>query len=299
MTDAAPGGSHRLRGVLLATLTAFLWGTVPVVGKIALGGVGVGPLGVLRLVVAGGLLALLLARRGARPFRRPPRLVYLGALGLGLNYLGYLGGLEHAGAGTSQVLIQTAPLFLIVLGVLFLGERPTPRQLLGAAAAFAGVALVSWQEFELGADAWLGVLLILGSAISWAVYAVAHKKLGRAHAAGGTMLWIFMLAAVVVLPAAFAGPSRSPDGVQALAILYLCLNTFVAYWAFAEAIRHISATTAAVIATLGPAVTFGMLAVTNHLDQPYVPYEAITTVKILGAILVVGGVVVAVTARDR
>jgi drug/metabolite transporter (DMT)-like permease len=298
LKEAAPASPHRLRGVLLATLTAVLWGTVPVAGKVALGGMGAGSISVLRLAVSGGLLAFLLARRGARPFAKPPRLVYLGALGLGLNYLAYMGGLEFAGAGASQVLIQTAPLFLILLGITFLGERPTRRELVGAGVAFAGVLLVSWQEIDLGPDAYLGVALILGAALAWAVYAVAHKTLGRTHAAGGTMMWIFLLAAVIVLPSAFAGPSRTPDAVQAWAIAYLCLNTFVAYWAFAEAIRHISATTAAVIATLGPAVTFGMLAVTNTLDQPYVPYEAITTVKILGSILVVGGVVAAVTARD-
>ena len=291
---------HRAKGVLLATLTAVLWGTVPVAGKVALGGMAAGPLSVLRLVVAGLALALLLKHRGQKPFAtKPPKLVYLCAIGLGLNYLGYMGGLEYAGAGTSQVLIQTAPLFLIGLGILVLKERPTLKQLVGAGLAFAGVLLVSWREMELGEEGMLGVGLILFSAITWAVYAVAHKQLGKTHAAGGTMMWIFLLAGVVVLPACLGAPWREADAVEVWSIVYLCVNTLAAYWAFAEAIRHISATTAAIIATLGPAVTFGMLAVTNRMDQPYVPYEPITLVKMIGSVLVVGGVVLAVARRNR
>ena len=95
-----------LRGLALATVTAVLWGTVPIAGTVALGGMSAPLLSVLRLVAAAALLALLLGRARARALRKPPRLVLLAALGLGANYVFYRWGLEHAGAGTSQVLIQ-------------------------------------------------------------------------------------------------------------------------------------------------------------------------------------------------
>lgn len=290
---------HPLRGLLLATLTSVLWGTVPVAGKIALGGMSAPLLSVLRLLAAGLVLALLIGRSRLKAGLRAPRLVFLAALGLGANYVFYMWGLEHAGAGTSQVLIQTAPLFLVLLGILVLGERPSVWEWVGMAGAAAGVLLVSWEETGATSGSLLGILLVLVSALSWAVYAVAHKRLGRDHAAGGTMCWIFLLSALVVAPTAPFAPMRSADPVQVAAIVFLCLNTFVAYWCFAEALRHIRATTAAVIATLGPAITFGLLSVTNALDQPYVPYEEITPAKIAGALLVVVGVVLAVWVRGR
>ena len=288
-----------LRGLLLAAITSVLWGTVPVAGKIALGGMSAPLLSVLRLLAAGLLLLLLLGRSRFRTLRAPSRLVFLAALGLGANYVFYMWGLEHAGAGTSQVLIQTAPLFLILLGILALGERPSAWEWGGVAAASLGVSLVSWEETAGVSGGALGIGLVLASALAWAIYAVAHKRLGRDHASGGTMCWIFLLSALVVAPTLPLAPARSADPTQAAAIVYLCLNTFVAYWCFAEALRHIRATTAAVVATLGPAITFGLLAVTNRMDQPYVPYEEITAVKIAGSVLVVAGVVLAVTTSRR
>lgn len=288
-----------LRGLLLATLTSVLWGTVPVAGKVALGGMSAPLLSVLRLVAAGLLLVLLLGRTRFRTLGTPSRLVTLAALGLGANYVFYMWGLEHAGAGTSQVLIQTAPLFLILLGILALGERPSAWEWGGMAGAGLGVFLVSWEEIAGVSGSALGIGLVLASALAWAIYAVAHKRLGRDHASGGTMCWIFLLSALVVVPTVPFAPMRRADPVQVAAIVYLCLNTFVAYWCFAEALRHIRATTAAIIATLGPAITFGLLAVTNRMDQPYVPYEEITAVKIAGSVLVVAGVVLAVTTSRR
>jgi drug/metabolite transporter (DMT)-like permease len=298
--ETEPGRVERpLRGLLLATLTSVLWGTVPVAGKVALGGMSAPLLSVLRLVAAGLLLVLLLGRTRFRSLGTPSRLVYLAALGLGANYVFYMWGLEHAGAGTSQVLIQTAPLFLILLGILALGERPSAWEWGGMAGAGLGVFLVSCEEIAGVSGSALGIGLVLASALAWAIYAVAHKRLGRDHASGGTMCWIFLLSVLVVAPTVPFAPVRTADPVQVAAIAYLCLNTLVAYWCFAEALRHIRATTAAVIATLGPAITFGLLAVTNRMDQPYVPYEEITAVKIAGSVLVVAGVVLAITKSRR
>ena len=43
---------------------------------------------------------------------------------------------------------------------------------------------------------------------------------------------------------------RTPDPVQWTAIAYLCVNTVVAYWSFAESLRHIDASTAAAISSV-------------------------------------------------
>jgi drug/metabolite transporter (DMT)-like permease len=287
----------RTRGLLLATVASVTWGTVPVAGTIALGGITAPLLCSIRLLVATAFLALVLTRRGVRPFRRPPRLVYLAAIGLAANYLFYMWGLERAGAATSQVLIQTAPLSLIVLGVAWLRERLTVRQIVGGLVALAGVFLVSWDDAVGLPHRGLGVLLILVASFTWGVYGAAHRRLGDKHASGPTMMWIFLLAALVTVPFAFTEVLRRPDPVHLAAIAYLCLNTIVAYWSFAESVRHIDASVAAVILTLGPVVTFGLLLVTNRLDQDYIPKEPLTALKIAGAALVISGVCAAVTAR--
>jgi drug/metabolite transporter (DMT)-like permease len=252
-------------------------------------------LSALRLGFAGLFMAFFVV--GPARMVRPSRLICIAALGLGGNYIFYMWGLEHAGAGASQVLIQTGPLFLTILGVLVLGERPSRLELGGGVAALAGVFLVSWQETATTSGGAIGVGLILLSALAWAIYAAAHKHLGRDLGSGPTMTWIFLLAAVVVVPTVPFAPIRKPDGVQLAFIAFLGVNTLVAYWAFAESLRHIRATTAAVISTIGPAVTFGLLAIGNCMGQDYLPAEEITLAKILGAVLVMAGVGTAVAAR--
>jgi O-acetylserine/cysteine efflux transporter len=282
----------RLRGTALVGATAFLWGCVPIAGKVALLGLSAPGLTVLRLGSAAAVLALLLRLRP----KRPPRLVLVAGLGLGTNHVLYMWGLERAGAGTSQVLIQTALLFLIAIGVLVLGERPTRREYVGAVLALLGVGIVSWQETTVAPEGLAGVFLVLASAAAWAVYAAAHRWLGRDHASGGTTLWTFLLAALVVAPAVPFAPARQPGTAPLLAAAFLCLVTLVSYWSFGEALRHIPATTAAVITTTAPVFTLALLAVTNRIDQGYVPFEPLTFAKLAGSALVVGGVVLAVAA---
>lgn len=284
------------KGVLLAVAASVLWGTVPIAGTVALGGITAPALSALRLLLAGLFLAAFLRARGA-PLPRPSPLVAFAGLCLAGNYLTYMWGLERAGPATSQVLIQTAPLFLVVLGVAALGERPKRRQYAGGAVALVGVFLVAWEPGAGSPRRSTGVLLIFLAAVTWAVYAAAHSRIGRERASGPSMMWIFLLAGLLALPVAAAETARRPDGVQTLAIAYLCVNTVLAYWSFAECLRHIRASIAAVILTLQPVVTLLLLLGLNALDQVRVPHEALTVWKTGGAALVVTGVAVTVSAR--
>jgi drug/metabolite transporter (DMT)-like permease len=284
------------KGVLLAVCASVLWGTVPIAGTVALGGITAPALSALRLLLAGAFLAAFLRARGA-PLPRPSPLVAFAGLCLAGNYLTYMWGLERAGPATSQVLIQTAPLFLVVLGVAVLGERPKPRQYVGGAVALVGVFLVAWEPGAASPRRTFGVFLIFLAALTWAAYAAAHSRIGRERASGPTMMWMFLLAGLLTLPVAGLEAGRRPDGVEMLAIAYLCANTVLAYWSFAECLRHIRASIAAVILTLQPVVTLLLLLGLNALDQARVPYEELTVWKTGGAALVVAGVAVTVSAR--
>jgi drug/metabolite transporter (DMT)-like permease len=280
---------------------------VPIAGKVALAGIGPSALSSLRLLCAGVFVALVLGRRrgGFRLlFSRPPALVYVATLGLACNYLSYMLGLERAGAGTTQVLIQLAPLFLILLSILWLKERPTKRQMLGSGVALAGVLLVSWDpgrsQEVLTPERTLGIGLVLFSGLAWGLYAAAHRRLGERLASGRTMTWIFVFSALLIAPAIPFEDARHPDSIQLLAILYLCANTVAAYWCFAESVRHLEASVVAVIVTFGPVITLGLVALGNRLGWERVGYEPLTPWKLAGAALVVCGVIVAVlAARDR
>jgi drug/metabolite transporter (DMT)-like permease len=284
------------KGVLLAVCASVLWGTVPIAGTVALRGIGAGALSALRLLLATLFLFALLRWRRT-PLARPSPLVLFAAFCLAVNHLAYMWGLDRAGPATSQILIQTAPLFLVALGVAVLGERLRRRQLAGGAVALLGVFLVAWEPGAASPRRSTGVLLILLAALGWAVYAAAHSRIGRASRSGPSIMWIFLFTGLFTLPVAAVETARRPDGVQAAAIAYLCVNTVLAYWSFAECVRHIHASVAAVILTLQPVVTMLLLVALNAVDQTRVPYEALTVWKVGGAGLVVTGVAVTVSAR--
>jgi drug/metabolite transporter (DMT)-like permease len=284
------------KGVLLAICASVLWGTVPVVGTVALAGITASVLSAVRLVLAGLFLFGLLRARGV-VLPRPTPLVWFAAAALAVNYVTYMLGLERAGPATSQVLIQTAPLFLLLLGVFVLGERPRPRQFAGAVVALTGVVLVAWEPGASSPRRAVGVLFILVAALAWGLYGVAHSRIGRERASGPSMMWIFLLSGLLVTPLAAVEPMRRPDAVEAAAIVYLCVNTVLAYWAFAECLRHIRASVAAVIVTLQPVVTFLLLLVLNAVDQDRIPHETLTLWKVGGALLVISGVGVTVSGR--
>ena len=54
-------------------------------------------------------------------------------------------GIERLGASTSAVILNTSPLFAILIAVLFLGEKPGPMNVLGAVCVVGGLVMLSWQ----------------------------------------------------------------------------------------------------------------------------------------------------------
>ena len=70
-------------------------------------------------------------------------------------------------AGRSAILGYTMPVWVVIAGVLFFHERPTPRQGFGVFCAFAGMVLLLSSELSAIAGSPQATLLILGAAAAW------------------------------------------------------------------------------------------------------------------------------------
>jgi drug/metabolite transporter (DMT)-like permease len=139
----------------------------------------------LRAVAAAPvLLAALLIRDAAGLGRalREPRVHVIGLVLGATSVTGFLVfstlGLELSGIGFGVVLIYAQPLLVAGMARLVLGERLTPRQVVGLFIGWAGIALAVLGEVS-GADAgprvWQAALLFLGSAVCFAVGTVVVK----------------------------------------------------------------------------------------------------------------------------
>ena len=112
-------------------------------------------------------------------WRGQPRLTRRDGLGIvGLGISGYylasfldFWGLEYISASLERLILYLNPTLVLVLGWLLYGRKINHRQGVGMAISYAGVLVVFGHEAALdGPQAALGALLVLGSAISYALY---------------------------------------------------------------------------------------------------------------------------------
>ncbi len=147
--EAAYGSREFWFGVLLAGGVASIWGLDLVFIRI---GIGDGhPLAAnavrlpAALAVAGSVLLLRErpgARRGMPTLRQAGRGILAGLIGLGCGALLFFYAIQGIGAARAAVLASLSPIFGLLLATLFLGERPSRRQVLGVLLAVSGVILL-------------------------------------------------------------------------------------------------------------------------------------------------------------
>jgi drug/metabolite transporter (DMT)-like permease len=166
-------------------LAALIWGFVPVSTRHVVGTLTAGHI-LLARFLAGAVaaaVAIWLLRAPVPERSLWGRTVAFGLLGqLGFNVpLAY--GIQHVQAGTVSLISGTSPIFIAVLAAMLLQERVQPRVIFGLALALVGtvvVTFVSGGEVGISGDQAFGALLILTSAVLWAIYSVMVKPwIGR------------------------------------------------------------------------------------------------------------------------
>ncbi|MFV2073753.1 MAG: DMT family transporter [Thermoanaerobaculales bacterium] len=107
------------------------------------------------------------------------RIVWLSLLGTGLHYGLQTVGLQYTTASRASLYAVTAPITILLLSALFLGERITRRKTLGVTLAVAGVLVVmgidTLAALRLDANV-IGDLLVLVSIVMWGLFTVFGKR---------------------------------------------------------------------------------------------------------------------------
>ena len=121
-------------------------------------------------------------------FIKPPRIpvrfvvIYGFAIGVcqfGLLFLGMKLGMP---AGLSSLVIQLQVFFTIGLGIAVLGERLHAENAIGAMIATIGIVLLALHKIRSGATTtFVGLVLVIVSALSWAIGNVAAKRAAGDH----------------------------------------------------------------------------------------------------------------------
>ncbi|MDR6714111.1 drug/metabolite transporter (DMT)-like permease [Pseudomonas hunanensis] len=287
-----------VHGLLLALLTALLWGILPIKLKQVLQVMDPVTVTWYRLLVSGGLLFIWLsANRRLPPFKGLGRkrlgLAAVAICGLLGNYVLYLVGLKLLSPGTAQLVVQVGPVLLLVASVFVFKERFSVGQGMGLLVLMMGFGLFFNQRLDelltsLGAYT-TGVLTILLATSIWVFYALSQKQLLTVWNSQQVMMVIYLGCAALLTPWVHPLEALQLSPLQGWLLLACCLNTLVAYGAFAEALAHWEASRVSATLALTPLVTFVAVAVAAWVWPDYVHAEQINMLGYVGAVTVVLG----------
>jgi drug/metabolite transporter (DMT)-like permease len=295
----APPGERELReheAHALLLLISLIWAGNFMAGKIALQVVGPLTLTALRAVLA--LVVLLwyvrftyhswptVTRADLRVF------VILALTGMVTNTTLWYYGLARTLAVNAAIVGATGPIWVALLSATWLRERLSRIKVAGIVLSTAGVILTVTRgslRAILDLDLYPGDFFVLLGQGIWAVYSVYARQVARQFSPTVVTTGSYVVSALFLVPLALLErPWLSLPGLRAstaLAILYAALVVTLSHIWFYWGIRVVSAPVAALTVNLIPFEVIGLSWL--FLDEP------ISWAHVVGALVVIGGVVLA------
>jgi drug/metabolite transporter (DMT)-like permease len=281
--------SRRTAYLLLLGMAVAFGGTWPA-GKLAVEELQPFTVASARFLLASAILAIWVARRGELrlPARADlPLVLAMGATAVaGYNVL-FLYGLELAPATDGAIIVPgLAPVFAVLIGWLWLGERSSGRAILGLVLAFVGLVVVVDPSGPLDRDRLAGAALFVAGAICWGIYSHIGKPATERFGAVTATFYATAAGTLMLIPFGLAERGwrgLGDAGVDAwLPIAYLGIfGTVVAFVLLYEGVRRIGSSPALSFALLVP--VFGVLSSVAILG------EELRVSTIVGGAAVIGG----------
>ena len=222
----------RTGGLGAGLIAVCLWGLAPVATRSLVHELAPLPLLTLRQLLAAGVLlpwaVPALRRIDARDL---PRFIVAGLLGMVGYNLPVTVGLQWLPASSAGLLLATEPVWVLVIGLVFLGERAGPRVLAGTGVALAGVAVIAGPAAlspGSGTRAVAGAALVLLATLAFGGYMVVLRPLSQKYGPVSATATSSVAGALPYLAlAGTAWPPRlsPPAGAE---LLFLALGSTVA-----------------------------------------------------------------------
>ena len=281
------------RDALDLVVLGALWGAAFLFMRVAAPAFGPVTLIAVRVTIAAALLLPLLVREGGLAQARSAagRLALVGALNTAIPFTLFAYAALTLPAGLSSVLNATVPLFGALVGVVWLGERPRPLQVVGLGLGFAGVLVLAWPRLSSASD-WRAVAAALTATLLYAISAhLTRQTLTGVRPrviAGGTMTG----AAAMLLPLTLGWhpPSPPASGAWGAALMLGVASTAIAYVMYFRLLARAGPSVAMTVTYLIP--VFGVSWGAVFLG------ERLASTALAGGALVLTGVALA-TLRPR
>ncbi len=287
--------SDHFKGVVYAIIAALMWGVLAIALKVSLNVLPSISIVWVRFIIA--FLLMFVFHLVKRPqafliFKRPPLKLIIASLCLVLNYFGFMKGVEYTTTSSAQVFIQLGPVLFALAGIFIFREKINWKHITGFLILLAGLSLFYRDHLHAitnQSQYSLGILWLVIASASWAMYAVLQKELIQTVSINQLNLFIFGFNAFII------SPFTSYEGFVHLSfsswmlMLFLGINTLVAYGAIAMAFRHLEANKVSVIITMNPIITFLLLYVLTNMQVTWLKSEHLSVISIVGAVIALMG----------
>jgi drug/metabolite transporter (DMT)-like permease len=215
-----------------------------------------------------------------------PWLFAMGATSIGLFHVLWNSSVIVNGAAIATVFQSNAPIFVTVMAWVIWKEPLTSRKFIAIGLSIVGTLLISMPGNLGGIEISIrGLLIALGSAIAYGTFSLFGKKLTSNYSLWTILLFIFGFASIILLPFQIGSSAPSPDStaVYGWFVGLILLSTITGFGLYTFGLRRLQASVASITATTE--LPFAALLAYVFLG------ERLNILQILGALSVVGGVI--------
>ncbi len=205
-------------------------------------------------------------------------------------------GLKRTAAADAGIITATLPAVVALLSVIVIGDRLSRLQTAAVALAVAGLVLVHTTGAATGASTLIGNLLIGGAVLCEASFVLLGKRLAPPYRPLRLALGANLVGLVLSLPLALLElPAFDPASVRpemwALGVWYSLAASVICLWLWYRGLPYVETWLAGLATAAIPVAALGTSAL--YLG------ETIGPAKLVGAALVMAGIVLGALAASR
>ena len=188
-------------------------------------------------------------------------------------------------SGHTAITAYTMPLFVFVIGTVFLGERPTAGKWLGLVLGLFAIGLLALRDFDSTRENWLGIAVMSFGALSWAISSIIVKRVRWGISATAIVGWQCMIGGmpivIVAIPQFFDLPDLPWDALAAM-VYCIVVGIAFAHWLYIKILQLVPVWVASLSILTVPCV--GVISGAVVLGEP------LGWTEVLALLFLIGGV---------
>jgi DME family drug/metabolite transporter len=292
--------SKRLTGILLVISATACWATSGIFINLIVRQSGLSPVGLAfwrdlttSLLMLAGILVikpqLLVIKKKDLPW-----LMGMGSISIGIFHIFWNKAVVMIGASLATVVQCNAPIFVTIMAWFLFREKITARKVIAVVLAAVGTVLVSGIS---SVNEWkilpLGLLIALGSAITYGSLSLFGKKLRGDYSAWTILFYCFAFATLTLFIVQLGQPDPWPAGTNILPLFtgFVLISTIVGFALYTTSLVYLPASVASITAT--SEILFASILAYIFL------HERMDSWQIVGAVLIIAGVVLVSLAKEN